>query len=415
LKFSKNTLQNDQLLQDLKREAWADDVIDALRRAKIATYKQLFGFIGDNTKDPQLRADICDEIRRLFIWIDRRRFVPPLLEALKTDYEPLLQNAIRALGNLESKRAVPFIVDLVKNKALSYETRYFAILALTEGIGDSRAISALQQVMFDLNDDLKVRADAIEHSAWFHNQSLVTIYAQLLADSEQEIRFWAAYGLAVIRVDISLALGELDRVAAFDHIAPDGWWHIDRESFKSLENIYWERLGLSDGKSSGESVYIISPMPEYTTFEWRFNRWPYGEYKKLAPPNLNVDSAWLAEKMQENWPSVKLNVREPKPLTYLVDWLVEIDGEPLIGGLHRDQYVIVMTGNKKAIRTFAAWYRSIIEPKQYLFLYEWSYLAVELRQGMSAADVEAEQVERSKHMSALEERAIDYPWVIETT
>ena len=61
--LDKNTIQNDQLLQDLKREAWADDVIKALRRGKILTYSELFTFLGDNTKDPQLRADICEEIR----------------------------------------------------------------------------------------------------------------------------------------------------------------------------------------------------------------------------------------------------------------------------------------------------------------------------------------------------------------
>jgi hypothetical protein len=217
--------------------------------------------------------------------------------------------------------------------------------------------------MLDQKDDRKVREDAIEHTAWFHEESLVTDYIALLSDPEPDMRFWAAYGLGVMRTDISSALMELDRVAAFDHIAPDGWWHIDREALDPLENIYWQRLGLRKDGDSRERIYVISSAPEYTTLQWRFNQGPYGEHKKLMPPSLKVDHQWLAEKLAEEWPNIRLNVREPRPQTYLVDWLIEIEHEALIGGLHRDQYAVVITGSQKAVRVFAAWYRSIIEPE----------------------------------------------------
>jgi hypothetical protein len=413
LKVHKNALQNAQLLQDLKREAWTDDVIDRLKQANVTTYKQLFALIRDEQADLQLRMDVSDEIRRLFSWIDKRRFVPPLLDALKTSHEPLLQNAIQALGNLESKRAVKPISNLVGNKTLSYETRRFAVLALLE-VGDKQAVPSLLDIMFDSTDDIKIREDAIEQTAWFIDPSLVASYAKLLSDPEPEMRFWAAYGLGVMRTDISVALSELDRVAAFDHTAPDGWWHIDREALDALENIYWQRLGLGSTKTSSKHVYLISPAHEYSTFKWLFNRQSESKHKRLLPPNLKIHLDWIGEKIQEKWPAAKLNVRNPRTQTYLVDWLMEIDGEPLIGGLHRDQYAIVITGSEKTVQVFAAWYRSIIPQEQYLFLYEWAGLAVELRPGMTAKAVEAEQIQRDKHMNALNEQAIEYPWVIET-
>ena len=53
-------------------------------------------------------------------------------------------------------------------------------------------------------------------------------------------------------------------------------------------------------------------------------------------------------------------------------------------------------------------------PEQYLFLYEWAGLAVELKPDMSAADVELAQADRVKHANGLDEQSIVYPWVIET-
>ncbi len=304
-------------------------------------------------------------------------------------------------------------MNLVQDKTLSAETRYFAIIALCEGIRDPKAIPALRQVMFDQSDNLRVREDAIEHTAWFSEESLVANYIKLLSDPEPDMRFWSAYGLGIMRTDIAPALNALDRVAAFDHIAPDGWWHIDREALDPLENIHWQLLDLSDGEISRKRVHIISPAPEYTTFEWQFNCWPPQEYKKLVPPTLKIDAEWFKEKLREGWSSIKLDIRHPRPQTYLTDWLVEIDNEPLIGGIHRDQYTVVLTGSLKAINVFAAWYWGVIEPEQYLFLYEWAGLAVELRPGMSVEDIEMEARERSKYTNAIDERVVHYPWVIE--
>lgn len=413
--FNKNMIQDTELLVDIKREAWDYTVIKRLRKLKITTYTQLFSLLRDEHANPQLRADICEEIGRLFRWIDKRRFVPPLLDILKTTHESVLNNAIKALGNLESKRAIAPISSLAGDKARSYETRYAAIMALVEGIGDKEAIPVLSRIMLDGSDDIKIREDAIEQTAWLSDPSLVNIYTQLLADPEPDMRFWAAYGFAIMQMwtDISNALRELDSAAAYDHTAPAHWWHIDREALNALENIYWFKLDL-DTTHSKQQVHIISPAPEYTTFQWRYNNWEDDLREKIRPPIMKVDVDWLTEKLTENWPQATLNIRSPKPQTYLVDWCIEIDDELLIGGLHRDQYTVVITGNRKAVHFFTAWYRTIIDPKEFLFLYEWAMLAVEIKVGMNSRDVENAERERWSEKNAINERGIEYPWVIET-
>jgi len=74
----------------------------------------------------------------------------------------------------------------------------------------------------------------------------------------------------------------------------------------------------------------------------------------------------------------------------------------------------VITGEEQTIRIFAAWYRSIIQPEQFLFLYDWAWLAVELKSGMDPASIMDAQVERDKNATALNEQNIKFPWVIET-
>ncbi len=412
MRFNKNTLQDSELLVDIKREAWDYRVIKRLRKLKITTYTQLFALLRDEQVNPQLRADICEEIGRLFLWIDKRRFVPPLLDTLKTTDESVLNNAIKALGNLESKRAISHISNIAIDKTRSYETRYAAIMALVEGIGDKEAIPALSKIMLDESDDIKIREDAIEQTAWLSDPSLVNTYIQLLSDTKPDMRFWAAYGFAIMlmRTDISAALGELDQAAAYDHIAPDHWWHIDREALYALENIYWKKILIND-MASQHGVYIISPAPEYHTFQRLFNNWENDLRDKVQPPTLKIDAGWLTEKIVANWPQAKLNIRSPKPKTYLIDWMLEIDGELLIGGLHRDQNTVVISGSNIVVSAFTVWYRSIIDPKVFLFLYEWAMFAVEIKIGMSISDMDKAQNKRQ--ISESNEQTGNYGWISE--
>ena len=65
-------------------------------------------------------------------------------------------------------------------------------------------------------------------------------------------------------------------------------------------------------------------------------------------------------------------MRDPKPQAMILDWLAEIDGDLLMGGLHRDGYGVFITSHRGNIETFAKWYRSIIADEHKLYLYEWA-------------------------------------------
>ena len=109
---------------------------------------------------------------------------------------------------------------------------------------------------------------------------------------------------------------------------------------------------------------------------------------ELTPPSvtLDIDPAWLTDRLREQWPDVQLNTREPRPQAYLLDWRMTMEGKIVSGALHRDRYAVVITGDDAY--PFAAWYRSIVASEQPLYLYEWADYGVELRPGMAASDIE---------------------------
>ncbi len=390
---------------------------DKLLGAGITSYSKLVEIVSDDSAEPDIRATAVWTVNIVLKALDKRQIIKPLLKVLDSSHEEVRNAAVHSLSWFKSHQVVSMLVDLACDKQESLKVRLLAIQGLSSN-KNTEYFNRLRTIMFDETDDIRSRSEALEWVNYPHKVNPVSDFIQLLQHPQPDLRFWAAYRLSQEHRDISQALSALDNVAAFDHNLPTTWgWHIDREALPSLETIFWKRLGLKSIQFPHQPMYLISLAPEYQTFDWRFCIWQDGgTYKKLPTPHIafRIESNWLVEKLQEKWPTIKLDIREPKPQTYLVNWLIRINNSPLMGGLHRDQYSIVITGNQKTIRTFAAWYRSIVEPTQYLFLYEWADLAVELRAGMSAADVEAEQVERGKDMSAVYEKTIQYPWVIET-
>ncbi len=391
------------------------DTRQKLIEAGIDTYSKLLDVISNEDADPDTRSLACWTIALVHETIDSRRITNPLISALKSPHGAVREAAAHSLGSLGTKRGLGSLIDLVCEKQECFTVRLQAIQGLITN-KNPHYFSRLRAVLFDETDDIRSRSQVLEWLNYPSGFDPTNDYIKFLQHRLADLRFWAAYRLSQENGDVSEALTVLDTMAAFDHHVPETMsWHVDREALPSLESIYWKRLGLNSLQNPHEPMYLISPAPEYQTFEWQFCVWQDGEtFKELPEPHITfrVEPNWLARKLREKWPTVKLNAREPRPQTYLVDWLIEINGEPLIGGLHRDQYAVIVTGNEEIIRVFTAWYQSIIAPEQYLFLYEWAGLAVELKSGISAAGVQAAQADREKHMNAIGERAINYPWVI---
>jgi hypothetical protein len=138
-------------------------------------------------------------------------------------------------------------------------------------------------------------------------------------------------------------------------------------------------------------MYLISPAPEYMTLDWRYRKTEDGgQYTTEALPEikLKIQPERLAQKLSEEWSEIRLNVREPHPQAYVLDWHLQIGGENLIGGLHRDQYGVVLMGDRDVIERFAVWYRSLFPETQRLYFYEWADVHVELKPGMSATEID---------------------------
>ncbi len=235
-----------------------------------------------------------------------------------------------------------------------------------------------------------MRSDALEQTHTAYDQHSVPEYIILLADEATDLRFWAAYCLGQTwKEDTSPALDALDQTVAFDHTVPTCWgWHVDREALLPFERIHFHQLNPSVGAgTSGPGVWLISPTAEYDTFVHQNRHWTEGRVyatDAVPPITLSIDPNWLGDQLQQHWSDVRLNVRQPRPQAYRLDFQLKLDGQLLIGGLHRDSYALVLTSmSADTVHAFTVWYRSLFPEKQMLYLYEWADIGVSLPFGIS--------------------------------
>jgi hypothetical protein len=368
----------------------------ALTERGVNSYDTLFSLMRDPKTDRDTLLQACSTVFYLSSYADQRRVTPVLLSILKRHQEYILQTASWVLIALKSRQALPFLIALSVNQQEDFKIRIVAIQALTS-IEDRRPIPILRKLILDRDEHVAVRCEAIEWLSWYMEPTLISDYIALLADEAADVRFWAAYGLQNLswKGDISPALSELDRVAAFDHNLPVyGGWHVNREALDALELIYWDRANQDDWTRPG--IHLISPAPEYRAFSQQYRKWRDDWTYETLPspvPTLRVDPVWFIDKLREQYPAMELNTRQPKLKTYLIDWRLELEDHLLIGGLHRDGYAVVLMGDHALVYPFAAWYRSLITMEQPLYLYEWADEGMELLVGMTAKDIE-DAVER---------------------
>lgn len=389
-------MRDDQLLQDLEKAVhFPNEKNDWLREYNITSYSQLFAFIEDESNNAKRRWDACYIVHRLWKTVDKRRAVPPLLAALNASDEQVRWAAANALGMLKSQRAVVPLLRILGDRTDSVTVRHWVIDALNM-IGDERALPLFWQIINDPTEHVELRSRAIEEM--FERPEPIQRFVTLFVDPVPDIRFWAAYALG--HASSPEALSELDRIVAHDHILPICWgWHVDREAMLPLETIYYRKtLGFYENNSEGEypwygmgNVYLISPAPEYDTLMHDFREWHDDYYyttKPLLEITFRLDADWLAEKLRAQWPEIRLNVREPRPESYILDWHLQIEDQNLLGGLHRDRYGVVLTSPDDAlVYAFAAWYRSLFSAEQPLYFYEWADYGIPLTSGISAEEL----------------------------
>jgi hypothetical protein len=387
----RKTAQDNNLLEYLQQ--WMDghstewnervrisfqEMIDQFKQHNIVTYTQLCAFVNDEQAAPSLRdrAMYAD----MLLGFDNRRVITWLRRALQSPDDTVRVTAARRLCMSRSRRAVAPLIEIVLNKREAESLRNDAIYALGS-IGDKRAAEPLRQIMLDTSESPLLRGEAIERSTYLAHSDrlgLTENYSALLSDAMPDVRFWALYALTTVEIetlDREKLLEKVDAIAAFDHAIPETFgWHVDREALLLLEQLYEHQFMASD-EDTVTNFYLISPAPEYETLSHQYRKWREDwRYDLLPIPSvtLQVDPDWLAERLREHWSDVRLNVRVPKPQTYLLDWQLMIDGRFLSGGLHRDKYGVVIMGESGIPEVFARWYRSIISTDQPLYLYQWA-------------------------------------------
>lgn len=318
-------------------------------------------------------------IRSVF---DKRRVAARILLASLKSHNPKLRDAAiykAALGKI-TQPYIHTVGHLALDKKQPESIRIWSI-QLLGGTRDRRAFRYLRHIAGDSEDNICRRGDALEQMINFINDRSIHEYTRFLSDESSDMRFWAAFCLGSQQVDPTPALAKLDWLIAYDHTLPECFgWHIDREALLAYERIYFQQIFGMSRQEDGYYEHIPSPQlissaPEYSTFSREYRTYlSSGVYESKSVPSvtLNVDGDWLIEQLVVQWPNIELNIRKPRPSGYKCDFKIVRGEERIIGGLHRDGYALILTGDFDFTKDFATWYRSVIDPVHPLYIYEWA-------------------------------------------
>lgn len=360
----------------------ADDLLELLQNASA-------------DKDEHLAA--LDQLETMLENLDPGRVVQALMVLFNGTADAGLRQRtsylLASLGRETAQRLLPHACARGED-----ETVRLNILNALSGVTDPAAIDPLRAVIFDESDSILVRCAVIEWIWPFTSEDYLEPALQLLANPSPDIRFWTLFSLTnearYAAVDPRL-LAALDQIAAYDHALPLYWnWHNDREAFEALADLHYHpyRQPLEDEDEHPEyvSLYLLSPAAEYIRFSRRYrSQTPDGQgiIEPQPPVETKIEADWLRERIQTEWPSARFDVIPAPREVYLLDWLIEIDGQTLLGGLHRDQYAVLLKGADEIAYQFIDWYRSI-RPEKSLYVYNWADDGIELKPGETMAKFE---------------------------
>ena len=120
--------------------------------------------------------------------IEDRRAVPVIIDVLTEKKMTMRYNAARALGRIGDNRATPALIKLLNDK--EWEVRFYTVEALGK-IGDNRAAKPLANIMLS-DSHTKVRLEAIKALDKVDGRSQSKAVVRALSDSDPEVRGYAA-------------------------------------------------------------------------------------------------------------------------------------------------------------------------------------------------------------------------------
>jgi HEAT repeat protein len=150
------------------------------------------------------------------------------------DPDPVLRGAAaRALGALDSPRAVPDLIAVLQTDA-SPDTRTDAAYALGL-LGDPRTVDPLLAKLADTGEDPRLRGFAAEALAGPGERRAVPALIAALGDPSAEVRFWAASTLG--QLGDPAAHSALQQLARTDEATLPGWRPVSDEAAAAIERI----------------------------------------------------------------------------------------------------------------------------------------------------------------------------------
>ncbi len=192
------------------------------------------------------------------------RVVDELLAYLRHKQRRVRQHAIRALGRVGARQAVPALLAELSDPA-SIELRHFVVQAL-EKIGDPRATDALIKLLGNDSYGLRILAARALRSTDAEKKS-VTALIEVLKDDHWLVRTTAAETLGILEAPSAVgalkkalddgsssvrgaaaeALGELKATGATEalvHCLPD--WEVGRSAARALDKFGWRPAGAKE-------------------------------------------------------------------------------------------------------------------------------------------------------------------------
>lgn len=187
---------------------------------------------------------VSEDIRRTACWIAGRlgnlRAVSALLVALVAGSPMLREQAAIALGELQSKKSIPFLLSCMLNDPDS-EVRMSAAYAFglffdsQRGSAQEHVTQALISVLSNERESPKVRAQAAEVLGGRRERRALFPLLTALDDASAEVRFWAAFALG--QLGDPYALTALERVVTTDQAVLPGWGPIGKEAEEAVQHI----------------------------------------------------------------------------------------------------------------------------------------------------------------------------------
>jgi HEAT repeat protein len=246
-----------------KNQFGYDRVASTLERLGVSDPKEVIPLLQSSNR--RLAATACFALGST----GKKAYSTVLLAVLKGKRPSLWMSAAVAISQLESKRTIRSLIQLMLDPSRSARQRQAAAYALSftwSGLADVRYMTSIGKafvtILQNQHESPGLRGQVAEGLAYLHGpcagaardrrrrayweagQILITA----LGDPAAEVRFWSAFALGSIRYRAALPV--LRKLARRDKGRFGNWWTVGEEAADAADHINGGRLPIRIGSSS---------------------------------------------------------------------------------------------------------------------------------------------------------------------